>query len=52
MNHAVFCVTSRARPNSCEEAPFFVFASSQKAGSHLVNGIGDSSNTVPTLTEN
>src|SRR5581483_4236415 len=52
MNHAVFCVTPSARASSCELVPFLVFASSQKAGSHLVNGIGESSKIVPTLTLN
>ena len=44
-----FCVTPSAPPDSCDEAPFFVFASSHMAGSHLVNGIGQSSKIVPTL---
>jgi len=32
MYHAVFCVTSIARPSSCEEVPFLVFARTQIAG--------------------
>jgi hypothetical protein len=32
--------------------PFLVFARSQKAGSHLVSGSGESSKIVPTRTEN
>ena len=49
MNHAVFCVTPSARPSSCEDVPFFVFARSQTAGSHLLSGIGLASKIVPTL---
>src|SRR5665213_3334354 len=51
MNHAVFCVTPSARPSSCEDVPFFVFASSHMAGSHLVNGIGECSKTLAVLAE-
>ena len=45
-------VTPSARPSSCENVPFLVFASSQKAGSHFENGIGLFSKIVPTRTEN
>jgi hypothetical protein len=41
-----------ARPSSHDEVPFFVFVSSQKAGSHLENEIGESSKIVPTRAEN
>jgi hypothetical protein len=47
-----FLRTPSARPSSCDDAPFLVLASSQKAGSHFVNGIGESSKIVPTRTEN
>jgi hypothetical protein len=43
MNHAVFCVTPRARPSSCDEVPFLVLARNQIAGNHLVNGICEDS---------
>jgi len=52
MNHAFFCVTSSARASSCEDVPFFVFAKSHSAGSHLQNEIGLSSKIVPVLAEN
>ncbi len=52
MYQAVFCVTPSARPSSCEDVPFFVLASSQTAGSHLENEIGESSKIVPTLAVN
>ena len=41
-----------ARASSHDDVPFFVFDRSQKAGSHLENGIGESSKIVPTRTEN
>src|SRR5882672_10548114 len=52
MNHAVFWVTLRERASSQDEMPFLLFTASQRAGSHLDRGIGESSNTVPTLAEN
>src|SRR5260370_31001017 len=52
MNHAVFCVTPRARCSSQLLTPFLQFVSSQSAGNHFCNGIGESSKIVPTLTLN
>src|SRR6266508_1329925 len=40
-----------ARPSSCELIPFFEFAMSQTAGSHLSSPSGESSKMVPSLTE-
>src|SRR4051812_18077732 len=51
MNHALFWLTPRARPASCEETPFLLFAISQTAGSHLSRPSGLSSKIVPNLTE-
>lgn len=52
MNQVDFWVTPRARPSSWLEMPFFELAISQTAGSHLSRPSGESSKTVPSLTEN
>ena len=52
MNQAVFCVTPSPRANSQELTPFFALTIIQVAGSHCCKLKGESSNTVPTLTEN
>ena len=52
MNQAVFWVTPRERPNSCDEMPFLELAISQMAGSHLSKPRDESSKMVPTLSEN
>src|SRR5260370_25710155 len=52
MNHALFCVTPSARPNSCELMPFFEVGISQTAGNHVSRASGESSKIVPTLAEN
>src|SRR5438445_5038983 len=52
MNQADFWVVPSARPSSCELIPFFEFAMSQTAGSHLSSPSAESSKIVPTLTEN
>lgn len=52
MNHAVFCVTSMARPRSWDEMPFLGLVISQIAGSHLEKGSVESSKIVLTLIEN
>lgn len=51
MNHAVFCVTPIARPNSCDETPLRSPASIHMAGSHFSRPRGESSKIVPTFTE-
>src|ERR1017187_687887 len=52
MNHAVLCVTWRARPSWCELTSFLDDISSQNAGSHLSRPSGESSKIVPTFTVN
>ena len=52
MNHAVFCVTFKSRAISYELTPFLQFTISHIAQNHLSRPIGESSNTVPTLSEN
>src|SRR6266850_8107128 len=52
MNHALFCVTPRARDNSHELIPFLALTISQTAGNHFSKPIGESSKMVPTLAVN
>jgi hypothetical protein len=52
MNHADFWVMPRPRAISQLLMPFLQLTSGHTAGSHFPNGIGESSNTVPTFSEN
>jgi hypothetical protein len=52
MNHADFWVTPRSRAISYDETPFLQFTKSQRAGSHFLSKIGESSKIELTLTEN